>query len=220
MILQKEIKQVENVEYVYQGETYIAHIGDEMYDFTIENLYSNRTCDCRCKCGKEVKNLRLYEIKRGNTKSCGCRNIEAIIQRNTLHGESKTRLYKIWQGMKKRCFNSNSTKYNHYGGRGIIVCDEWLQWDNFKQWAMDNGYQEDLTIERKNVNDNYCPENCEWIPLSQQANNRSMCHLITINGETHNVTEWSKITGLSRSCINGRLHRGWSEEDAILTPKK
>lgn len=218
--MKKEIKEVDCVEYGCKGERYEAHIGDEINFLTIQKLYSNKTCDCICRCGTELKGIRLYSMRCGNTKSCGCYNRELTTKRNMSHGDSKTRLYKIWLGMKKRCYNPNSERYDHYGGKGIVVCDEWLKWENFKAWANANGYEENLTIERKDYDKDYCPENCEWIPLSQQANNRSMCHLITVNGETHNITEWSKITGLSRACINSRLQRGWSEEKAITTPKQ
>lgn len=218
--MKKEITEIEAATYVCKGETFEAHIGDTINYLTIEKLYSNNSCDCICKCGKKVKGIKLYSIRSGNTKSCGCYNLELIAKRNTTHGDSKTRLYKIWQGMKKRCFNPNAVRYELYGGRGITVCQEWLDWSIFKEWAIKNGYDDSLTIERKNTNKDYCPENCEWIPLSQQANNRSMCHLITLNGETHNITEWSKITGIPRTSITSRIRRGWTPEKAITTPKQ
>lgn len=92
--------------------------------------------------------------------------------KNMTHGETKTRLYRIWSHMKTRCYNSKHDKYRYYGGRGIIICEEWHQYLPFRKWALDNGYQPHLTIERNDVNGNYCPENCTWITQAQQAKNK------------------------------------------------
>jgi hypothetical protein len=109
-----------------------------------------------------------YSIKRKNTKSCGCLKHMPVLK----HGYSKTRIYKTWIGIKKRCFNKKSKSFVYYGGRGITMSNDWLEFENFRKWAESNGYTDNLTIERKNVNGNYEPNNCEWIPFSEQAKNK------------------------------------------------
>jgi hypothetical protein len=107
-----------------------------------------------------------------NQKSCGCMSPEFVRQRQIKHGASKTRLYNIWKGMRARCFNVNSPAYPRYGGRGILICSAWNSYPPFQVWARGNGYSENLTIDRINNDGNYCPENCRWIPRSENNKNR------------------------------------------------
>jgi len=123
-----------------------------------------------CSCGKEIL-TRFTNVTSGKTRSCGCLCIEAA-KRSIKHNLCGHQLYKVWQGMKRRCYHKKYAGYKNYGGRGIIICDEWkTQFINFYNWAINNGYQKGLTIERLKVNENYCPENCTWIPKSQQSSN-------------------------------------------------
>lgn len=130
---------------------------------------------CRCDCGKEIVTLGTRLI-RGKVKSCGC--LLHDTKPGTTHGLSKdgngkkTRLFRIWTGMKTRCFNEKDHAYPGYGGRGITICPGWLSFESFHAWAMANGYEEDLTIERKDNDGDYEPSNCTWIPREQQALNR------------------------------------------------
>lgn len=121
----------------------------------------------RCDCGN-IKSVRKDLWESGNTKACGCLY--------ETHGQAKgkhARIYNIFHGMKKRCYNENSKGYKYYGGRGIKVCDEWLNdFTVFYNWAIKNGYQEHLTIDRIDVNGNYCPENCRWITMAEQQRNK------------------------------------------------
>lgn len=123
--------------------------------------------NCICDCGKQVV-ICGDSLKRGLTKSCGCLNSKAVTERSSKHGESRTRLYHIWQGMIYRCENPNATGFEHWGGKGVSVCAEWRNnYENFRDWAMANGYLDDLEIDRINPNGNYEPRNCQWITKSE-----------------------------------------------------
>jgi len=125
---------------------------------------------CQCECGTE-KEARGADLKRGFVQSCGCWREEMPKTRAT-HGASGTRLYRIWQAMKDRTGNSKASRYAYYGGRGICLCDEWSDFETFQKWSLENGYAEDLSIDRINNNGNYDPGNCRWTTQKVQAGNR------------------------------------------------
>lgn len=133
---------------------------------------------CRCDCGNITKPILMSSLRGGATKSCGCLQKEVATKiisayDATKHGLYKTRLYNIWVMMKYRCFNPNSPTYKYYGGRGIKVCDEWRNdFKTFYKWAMSNGYEEHLTIDRIDVNGNYEASNCRWATMAEQVKNR------------------------------------------------
>lgn len=129
------------------------------------------------------------------------------------HGQKNSRLYNIWDTMKQRCFNSNQKDFKNYGGRGIIICEEWLDFTNFYNWAMDNGYKENLTIERTDVNGNYELSNCLWVTTQEQARNTRKNHFITINGEIKTIAEWSEISGIPPKTLRYRIVNNWDEKD-------
>lgn len=171
------------------------------------------------KCGTQVQHVLLGSLIRGNTKSCGCLNQELKMARNLKHGcayrAKKSRLYKIWADMHKRCDNPNTKSAKHYYEKKIAYCDEWKEFQAFQEWALSHGYRDDLTLERKNNTKGYCPENCLWIPFSEQSKNRTSNHYITYQNETHTLTEWSRILGLKRSTIYSRLRRNLPIEDVF-----
>ena len=128
---------------------------------------------CLCDCGNVTKPIYAPSLKLGRTKSCGCIHREGLVVRNTIHGKYHTRLHGIWNCMKQRCNNPNNQKYKDYGGRGIKVCDEWLNdFQSFYNWAMANGYADSLSIDRIDVNGNYEPSNCRWATVMEQRHNR------------------------------------------------
>lgn len=126
---------------------------------------------CVCECGS-VCIIFGKSLRSGATQSCGCLQRERASKANKTHGKSKTRLYAIWEAMKRRTGNSNQWNYKYYGGRGIKLCNEWKRFEVFQEWAVKNGYQEKLSIERVDVDGNYEPKNCTWIPVSQQQSNK------------------------------------------------
>lgn len=138
---------------------------------------------CQCDCGNYVIVLGCSLVN-GSTKSCGCYNREVNANRLKTHSLSKSRVYKCWTSIKDRCFRTNCKSYKNYGGRGITICDEWKNdFQVFYDWAMQNGYSDELTIDRIDNNGNYCPENCRWVDMKVQANNTRR-NVIMNNGKT------------------------------------
>ena len=170
---------------------------------------------CKCDCGK-VCILEAYKIKSGHTKSCGCLGVEnkkTLYKYSIKHKKMDTKLYRVWQNMKRRCYTASSNSYKNYGARGIKVCKEWSQdFISFYNWAMANGYKENLTIDRINVNGNYEPNNCRWATMEEQANNKRNNVFINYNGEKLSINQWSKKTGIKRETIYWRLQHGFSLE--------
>lgn len=166
---------------------------------------------CLCDCGNITYVIGCH-LRSGNTKSCGCLNFGS-----PKHRKSKTRLYSIYSHMKQRCYNSNDKNYKIYGGRGIRICDAWLNdFMNFHNWAYEHGYNDTLTIDRIDVNGNYEPSNCRWVNQKQQCNNKRNNILLTCNGKTQNIKQWSDELGIKYQKILMRHRRGWSDKECLL----
>lgn len=152
---------------------------------------------CRCDCGNicEVEGSILRRFKQ---KSCGCYPSERMTKMNTKHEGFGTRLYEIWRQMHRRCYGEKTKSYPHYGGRGIKVCSEWNDFAKFRAWAIDSGYEDNLTVDRIDVNGDYTPNNCRWATKKQQANNRRSNHRILYNGEEHTISEWADIMSVDQ----------------------
>lgn len=173
---------------------------------------------CLCDCGN-YSYVDGGNLKSGHTSSCGCLQKELGLAPS--HHLRFHRLYNIWSLMKKRCINSTDKLFSYYGGRGIKICDEWKNdFKVFYDWAMASGYQENLTIDRIDVNGNYEPNNCRWITQKEQVRNIRSNHLITYNNETHCIAEWAELYSLPYRTFWKRLKKGWNFEKALLTPVK
>lgn len=172
---------------------------------------------CRCDCGT-IKSLPTIRLTTGKTKSCGCLHHDVVVKRETTHGKTNTKIYRIWWAMLERCGNLSHASWAHYGGRGISVCERWKTFENF--YADMGDRPEGKTLDRINVNGNYEPGNCRWATHIEQGNNRRNNRFITHNGETKTVREWERVFGFETNIIASRLRRGWSEEDALTRPRK
>lgn len=176
---------------------------------------------CRCDCGNETTVFSGY-LRNGDTKSCGCLSKDKLRERRFKHGESrKTRLYRIWIGIRKRTSGKANEKRTKkwYTDKNIKMCEEWSDFRNFRDWSNANGYDDSLTIDRIDGNKGYSPENCRWVDWKTQTRNKSNNINITRNGETKCLKDWCTELGLKYRSICQRIERGWDKEKALTTPK-
>lgn len=166
---------------------------------------------CKCDCGNESI-VRGDTMRRGGARSCGCIGPA----KRTIHGMSREPLYNIWTTMKARCLSTKSKAYPIYGKRGITICDEWKEnYPQFKKWAIEQGYKKGLTLERIDNNGPYNPQNCTWASRTIQANNRRNNRLISFNGKTLTMAQWSKRTGIKQHTLRRRIVAGWPIDEAL-----
>lgn len=171
---------------------------------------------CVCSCGG-TKTANAGALRRGGVSSCGCLSKEITAARSTKHGQTKSRLYHIWQSMIRRCIDPKKDGYSSYGGRGITVCKAWrFSFEIFRDWAAANGYADNLTIDRIDNNLGYCPENCRWAATKEQSKNRRSS--IIYQGKC--VAEWSAELGVNAATIYKRLEANWPIEKALFTPAR
>lgn len=167
---------------------------------------------CRCDCGAEIvvetSNLR---------KQTKCK--ECAVKEQTKHGLSNTPLYTVWEHMKRRCLTQSEKCYKDYGARGITICDEWIDFEPFMDWALASGYDPSLTLDRIDNDKGYSPENCRWADRRTQQNNRRNSIYITANGVTLPCAEWARKTGIPKNVLRARyVEMGWSGEKTVSTP--
>lgn len=185
--------------------------------YTEKNKYGQRHAiwRCKCECGNYIN--RTSDVILRNKSSCGCKqkeNLKKMSEINTTHKLSKTRLYKTYNSMVSRCYREKDIHYKSYGNRGIKVCDEWLNNRNlFFEWALNNGYNEELTIERKDNDLGYSPENCTFITKEMQYKNKRQNIMIEHNGKKLCASDWAKITGMNAQTIRYRYKKGYSAEN-------
>lgn len=188
--------------------TVIEYVGKNKYNASLWR------CICNCNGINEVI-ATTGHLRAGQVKSCGCLMSEI----KTTHGGSYDKLYPTWRDMIIRCNDPNSNIYKYYGGRGISICDEWYDYNNFKMWCEDTKNDPNTTLDRIDVNGNYCPENCRWATKKEQARNKRNNIVIEYFGEIHTLVEWCEIFGLPYNVIQQRITRsGWDFWKAISTP--
>lgn len=169
-----------------------------------------------CDCGNTRATL-AQNLVAGRTQSCGCRALSGELRRGT-HKLSQSGIYAIWVAMRDRCANVHNKQYKNYGGRGITVCERWMQFENF---FSDMGHRPDgLSLDRKENNLGYSPENCRWATAREQSLNKRGNRLIEFGSVRQSITAWAEATGLARKTIDSRLHRGWSVGDALTRPSR
>lgn len=191
-----------------------------------KNRQSRKRWLCRCECGNELPVLD-YNLKNGNSQSCGCVSKDKLGNRRRTHGMSNTKIYRIWRGMRNRCNNVNVPEYQYYGGRGISICEEWSDFSAFYEWAKANGYTEGLSIDRIDNDGDYCPENCTWVTRVENTRKMDVDRHTKLVGLYHgkspegneytfdNAAEFARQHNISRSSIKDsikfqRPREGWT----------
>lgn len=186
---------------VKEAERYVSPAGHE-----------KRRVVCECECGSTAI-VHLQSLRTGNTVSCGCYGRD----RKVTHGLSATPTWQSWRSMCKRCLDPNNSDYHNYGGRGITVCQQWMQ--SFEAFLEDMGYRPDnCSLDRVDNDGNYEPNNCRWATRSEQQRNRSDNHSLTYNGKTFCIAEWAEVTGLPHWSIRYRIKQGWTVGNALTMP--
>lgn len=172
-----------------------------------------------CDCGNTKERVSLNSMKAGDTFSCGCYRDKSLRDMCKTHGLSDHPLHNTWCGMISRCTNPGNAHYKNYGGRGITICNEWVDsFSSFYNWAINNGWDFNLKIDRINNDGNYCPENCRFVTRRENQNNRRNTIFVTHNGITKPLTHWAEEYNINRSVLRLRICNGWNIEDALTCP--
>lgn len=208
-VIKEECITHENIIGKKIGEwTVIKRVADRVF----KNGKKYPTYQCLCSCGN-VKEVDYYNLKNRKSKSCGC-----LFERNSHYKEP---LYKRWLDMKNRCNCPSNTDYSNYGGRGITVSEEWNHnYFAFRDWAIHNGFSEELTLDRIDVEGKYEPQNCRWITFKEQQNNRRNNRKITYHGQTKTVSQWAEELGIHCATLTHRLNIWNDIERAFTEPIK
>ena len=163
--------------------------------------------ECTCECGNSII-TQAYLVRNGHTSSCGCLQRERAGEASLVHGQTNSRLYRIYNGMKNRCYNQKQQSYENYGGRGITICEEWLKsFTAFEEWSLSHGYADDLSIDRIDNNGDYSPKNCRWVTRTEQNENTRRNHLVTIGDRTQPLSAWVRERGLNYHTVSFRIHQ-------------
>lgn len=193
-------KIINNLKIIEEGERHITPKGQRLKTYILI-----------CFCGKEFKALK-GNVDKGHTKSCGC------MKSPNFHGLQDTPIHNTWDSMIQRCTNIKNRQYRNYGARGIKVCDDWRDFMTFYKWSIVNYWAPKMELDRIDNDGDYTPSNCRWVTHSANNRNKRNNRLLTYNGETKTIVEWSEITGLSFRCIQGRVDSlGWSVEKTLTT---
>lgn len=173
---------------------------------------------CRCDCGRECV-VTGSNLKSAHSTQCKSCQLLAVQKGNVIHGQSHTKLYNVWNGIRMRCENAHHKSYADYGGRGIKLCPEWHDATAFLNWAWSNGYRAGLEIDRIDNDGDYSPENCHWIPRKNNANNKRNCKYVVHDGETRTVAEWASHFNVNYKNLCRNLSKGYSIDDAVRREK-
>lgn len=217
-----------NTKSKYKNEKWIGQKFNDLTVVGFEHKTSSngkhRWCwKLKCECGKDIV-ASPYKVINGKIKSCGCAKAERcrnMTEKYRLkHGGRGERLYHIWRGMKMRCLVETSKDYKRWGGRGIKMCDEWVKdYVAFRTWAHNNGYNESLSLDRIDVNGDYCPDNCRWATTKDQSRNKANTLYVNYRGENKPLADLCDERGYKYKTVYGRIfHNGWSVEDALTIP--
>lgn len=200
------------------GKIDSVSVGDKFNRWTILEKINSDYVKCKCDCGT-IKNVKVYGLIDGGSKSCGCLQREKAKLNNSgfKHGDTHTKLFNVWVKMRQRCTKKYDKEFKYYGGKGIKVCDEWEDYISFKNWALNNGYKENLTIDRIDFDGDYCIENCRWTDMITQNNNRSNNVLIEIDKIIKTLAQWCKIYNFDYKSAWCRYNRGKRGKD-IFNP--
>ena len=184
------------------------------------NKQKRRMWICRCDCGKlKEKAVTTHDLKSGAVRSCGCLYYKSNKLNSKKHGKTRSRLFVIWSGIKSRCTYEKNIEYKNYGGRGITVCDEWAKdFMTFYNWSMANGYQDNLTIDRIDNDKGYYPDNCRWVTMREQQNNRKNNRKIMYENKEYTVSKLSEKLNIPYATLLWRINNGWKLEELSLTP--
>jgi hypothetical protein len=196
-------------------------IGNKYHSLTVLErgpiIKEKSTVTCRCDCGV-IKNIAYGNLVRGLSKTCGCSHTEKGTK-NVKHGLRHHPLYGIFMEMKKRCYNKKAQNYEYYGGKGIVICKEWLSdFRLFYNWSLENGWVKGLEPDRDNNNGNYEPGNVVWRSHMHNIWNNSRTKLIEYNGKEFSLNEWSKIVKIPYTTLKSRLNNAWAVDKAFTTP--
>lgn len=181
-----------------------------------ESINSHSVWRCLCDCGT-ILDVVGSKLTTGHTKSCGCFCIDKTKEANTKHGRHGSKLYKIWAGMKRRCLNENELCFPRYGGRGIGICKEWMDFENFHK-DMGKGYADGLQIDRVDNHGDYSKQNCRWATRKQNARNTRSNVLVFAKGKLQCVAAWAEELGVKKEALYYRVNAGWNDEKIINTP--
>lgn len=213
---------------VYPNGTKIGMLTIRRYIPSKTGMVEDEEYICDCDCGtKGVIRTFLQLSGKDGCKNCGCVNAQKmknLHDKTRRHGLSDTRIYDIYKGMMRRCYNPNEEMYYNYGGRGIYVCDEWKDQEDYKglkafvEWAYKNGYDDTLSIDRIDNDGPYCPDNCRWATMVVQANNKRDSIQLTVGDTTYTYAQWEVASGINQNTIRRRCEKGYDPHTAVYTP--
>lgn len=210
------MREQRNLEGIRFGRWTVISKAEPKFDYRGRRLSA---WNCKCDCGSE-RVVTEHSLITNSSKSCGCLRVDVAQKMgvaNVTHGMSDTRLYRIYKHMHRRCEDPKDIRYDHYGGRGIRVCGEWSTFEVFSDWALSNGYNDSLSIDRIDLNGNYSPDNCRWATVQEQALNKTNARMIEYNGRAQSIAEWAAEIGMPYKKLWKRIKSGWSPEKALTT---